>query len=253
MELAPVLKRKFTDDDGMPLAGGKLYTYAAGTTTPKATYQDRDGDAAHTNPIVLDANGECAQIWLDEGGYKFKLDDANDVELWIEDDITTLDEARLASAFYRDVVYITDADSPYVVSQSDNGKLISASPASGAITISLAQISALTLPFNIAIQTTSIANNVTINRGGTDTIGSSGATSKVLSTTNAACHFIAETEPAPDNWSVIDMGTVADGGVTTAKLADANVTREKLAAGAVASKALRSVTTTDSATSAYDI
>jgi hypothetical protein len=39
-------------------SGAKLFTYAAGTTTKQATYSTSTG-TPNTNPIVLDANGEC--------------------------------------------------------------------------------------------------------------------------------------------------------------------------------------------------
>lgn len=73
--------QQFFDDAGEPLAYGKLYTYAAGTTTPKATSATAAGDTAHPNPIILDASGKpdvggC--IFLD-GSYKFVLHDADDV------------------------------------------------------------------------------------------------------------------------------------------------------------------------------
>lgn len=64
----------FTDDNGDPLAGGLLYTYDAGTTTPKATYTTAAGDVAQTNPVVLDAYGR-AVLFLD-GAYKFVLKDS---------------------------------------------------------------------------------------------------------------------------------------------------------------------------------
>ena len=64
--LAPTLKQRFFDTNGAPLVGGKLYSYAAGTTTPKATYTDESLGAANANPIILDANGE-ANVWLDSG------------------------------------------------------------------------------------------------------------------------------------------------------------------------------------------
>jgi hypothetical protein len=39
-------------------SGAKLFTYAAGTTTKQATYSTSTG-TPNTNPIILDANGEC--------------------------------------------------------------------------------------------------------------------------------------------------------------------------------------------------
>jgi len=85
--LTPTPKMQFFAASGAPLAGGKLYTYAAGTTTPLATYTDDTGATANTNPIILDSRGE-ASIWLSGDPYKFKLTDANDVEIWTVDDIT---------------------------------------------------------------------------------------------------------------------------------------------------------------------
>jgi hypothetical protein len=66
---------QFFDNNGAPLAGGLLYTYAAGTTTPQATYTTSAGSIANSNPIVLDSAGRTAnEIWLTNGStYKFLL------------------------------------------------------------------------------------------------------------------------------------------------------------------------------------
>lgn len=74
----PMVFRAF-DVNGLPLAGGKLYSYAAGTTTPLATYTDSSGGTPNTNPIILDAYGE-AVVWLGSNAYKFNLLDANNVQ-----------------------------------------------------------------------------------------------------------------------------------------------------------------------------
>jgi hypothetical protein len=72
--------------DGTAMAGGLLYSYLAGTTTPQNTYTDQSGGTANTNPVVLDANGE-ADVWL-TGIYKFVLKDANGNLQWSEDNIS---------------------------------------------------------------------------------------------------------------------------------------------------------------------
>lgn len=66
---------QFFDNNGVPLAGGLLYAYAAGTTTPLATYTTSAGSIANANPIVLDSAGRTAnEIWLTSGSsYKFIL------------------------------------------------------------------------------------------------------------------------------------------------------------------------------------
>jgi hypothetical protein len=77
---------QFLDDAGNPLSGGKLYTYAAGTTTPKATYTTAAGDISHQNPVELDSAGR-ATIFL-SGAYKFALRTSADVPVRETDNVT---------------------------------------------------------------------------------------------------------------------------------------------------------------------
>lgn len=85
--LSPSPKMQFFDINGEPLVGGKVYTYQAGTTTPLATYTDNTNASANPNPVILNARGEAA-IWIGGLNYKFKLTDANDVEIWTVDYIS---------------------------------------------------------------------------------------------------------------------------------------------------------------------
>ena len=84
--LAPTPKLQFFDANGAPLAGGLLYTYEAGSTTPLATYTDSTGVSANTNPIVLDSRGE-ANVWLAGDIYKFALYTSVGVLIWTVDNI----------------------------------------------------------------------------------------------------------------------------------------------------------------------
>lgn len=94
--LTPVPKIQFFADDGTPLVGGKLYSYAAGTTTPLATYTTYAGTVANTNPVILDSRGE-ANVWLGANVYKLALYDADNALIWTVDNITPEGDAALVS------------------------------------------------------------------------------------------------------------------------------------------------------------
>jgi hypothetical protein len=89
--LSPLPKMQFFSTAGVPLVGGKLYTYAAGTTTPLATYTSQSGATANTNPIILDSRGE-ANVWLSSAAYKLKLTTPADVEIWTVDNVGSGDQ-----------------------------------------------------------------------------------------------------------------------------------------------------------------
>lgn len=86
---------QFFDNNGVPLAGGLIYTYLAGTTTPAATYTSSTGLTAHTNPIVLNAAGRIAtgEVWLTSGvDYKFIVQTALFVQLGSYDNIPSVND-----------------------------------------------------------------------------------------------------------------------------------------------------------------
>lgn len=66
------------DNSGKVLAGGKIYTYSAGSTTAAATYTTATQSVSNANPIILDSSGRLAQeIWLTSGtSYKFVVTDS---------------------------------------------------------------------------------------------------------------------------------------------------------------------------------
>lgn len=86
--LAPSPKFTGLDDNGNPLSAGKLYTYAAGTTTPLATWPQvtLTPGQENANPIILDAAGR-ATIFLSPTSYKFILKTSADVTIWTQDNI----------------------------------------------------------------------------------------------------------------------------------------------------------------------
>jgi hypothetical protein len=80
---------QFFDNNGVPLAGGLIYTYAAGTTTPLTTYTSTTGLVANTNPIVLDSAGRTpSEVWLTSGvSYKFIVKTSTGVQIGSYDNI----------------------------------------------------------------------------------------------------------------------------------------------------------------------
>jgi len=78
--LIPNGKQQYLDANGNPLAGGKVYYYIPYTTTPKNTWQDINLSILNTNPIILDAAGEC--IAWGAGAYRQQVYDVNNNLIW---------------------------------------------------------------------------------------------------------------------------------------------------------------------------
>jgi hypothetical protein len=86
------------DNSGNVLTGGKIYTYAAGTTTPAATYTSSSGITANSNPIILNSAGRVPyEIWLTDGiSYKFVLKDSNDTLIATYDNLSGINSNFIA-------------------------------------------------------------------------------------------------------------------------------------------------------------
>src|SRR6267143_215777 len=84
----PLPRFRAFDANGLPLAGGLLYSYQATSSTPQALLTS-DGSTSAANPVVLDANGE-ADVRLGPNAYKLTLKTSAGVELWTVDNISSL-------------------------------------------------------------------------------------------------------------------------------------------------------------------
>lgn len=104
---APPPKFRAVNSDGLALVGGKVYSYLAGTSTPRDTYV-AVGGSANTNPVILDARGECDLVL--DGNYKLTLTDENDALIWTVDNIRDLtSNGSFANATFTGTLTITSA------------------------------------------------------------------------------------------------------------------------------------------------
>lgn len=201
-----VFKQEF-DNNGAPLAGGKLYTYEAGTSTPKATYTDSTEGTANANPIILDANGRY-DLWLGAGAYKFILHDANDVLISTVDDI----EGDASNVSTYEISTTTNIDSTYA-----NGIILCTSSP----TINLLAASSAGDGFYIDIKNTGVgvvtidpASSETIDSAATLTIGAGVSARIYCDATNWYSIFNTQVNgAAADNQKLI--GVKSGGGLET--------------------------------------
>jgi WD40 repeat protein len=117
--------QRFFDSNGVPLAGGKLYSYNAGTSVPLATYTDQTAATPNPNPVVLDSAGG-AQIWITNAGYKLALTDSLGNAQWTVDQVYLIEPGAVGS------------------SQIANGAVGTAQLAAQAVTTSKIQTGAIT-------------------------------------------------------------------------------------------------------------
>lgn len=98
------------NNNGDPLAGGKINTYLAGSTTNTPTFTTSAGNIQHTNPIILDGAGRVpsGEIWLTAGTiYKFVVSDSADNLIGTFDNINSVGGVPTISNFTGDGVTTT--------------------------------------------------------------------------------------------------------------------------------------------------
>ena len=77
------------DENGEPYSGAKAYFFNASTTTPRSTYTDAALSIPFDHPVVANANGVFPMVYLQQGDYRLRITDANDVTLSDDDGIST--------------------------------------------------------------------------------------------------------------------------------------------------------------------
>jgi hypothetical protein len=101
---------QFFDNNGIILSGGKIFTYAAGTTTPQASYTSASGTTPHANPIILDSAGRVpgGEIWLTDGlVYKFVIETSTNVLIGTYDNITGVNSNFINYTVQEEVITAT--------------------------------------------------------------------------------------------------------------------------------------------------
>ena len=101
LNLSPISNfQQWFNTQGVILVGGLVYTYAAGTTTPIATYTTPQGNIPNANPIQLDSTGSPPQeIWLTGGQvYKFVVTDKANNVIQTIDNVSGINDLTLPSS-----------------------------------------------------------------------------------------------------------------------------------------------------------
>jgi hypothetical protein len=160
------LKAGILDAYGNPLSLGKVYTYEAGTSTPKACYTSADKTSLATNPIILDAYGQATVYG--EGNYSLVIKTAVDIT------ISTLHNFHYSIPTISNKM-ITSISADYSALNTD--QIIKCNTAAGNITLNLPTAVGNSGREITVIKASADANTVILTPSGAETIiGSSSYT-----------------------------------------------------------------------------
>ena len=217
-----------SNSEGLPLSGGKVYVYEAGTTTPTSLYTDSELTVQAPNPIILDGWGR-ARVY-GSGTYRFSIYNADDVL-----------QFTLENASYQIVV---------------NQSLYWGGSATHTVTD--AYVITTSSPFSSYFEGMRIAFIADHENTGPATVAANGLAAKTILKDGAAL----SAADIPDG-SVVDVvydpagnfrlayatvaitTSIADGQITTAKIDDLAVTEAKIAADAVATAKIKNLNVTE--------
>ena len=184
------------DSAGEPLSGGKVYTYAAGTSTNQALYTDAAKTTVAANPVILDSYGK-ASVYGDTT-YKFVIKDAADVTIATIDNLyylvseNSINYAGLsAGAANTYNLTVTPAKTSY--SDGDWFRFIAHQSNSGSAVANVSGLGNFTIKKGSALSTLSASD-----------IGSNGLIDLIYDATNTCFRLVSS---AAGVWAVAQGGT----------------------------------------------
>ena len=186
VNLSPVLNGvSVLGATGLPLSGGFIYTYQAGSSTPLATYTDNNGTIANSNPIVLNPDGRTpSEIWLQSGySYKFQIQTSTGV-------------------------LIQTLDNIYGIPQSSSGGGGGASLPTGTIVIWSGAIGSVPTGFTLCDGTNGtpdLRNSFVIGAGNSYTVGQTGGSKDSIVPSHT--HTAVVTDPGHSHTTFDYVGT----------------------------------------------
>lgn len=176
VSLSPVggAASQFFNAGGVPLYGGKIYTYEAGTTTPKATYTEANGLTTHPNPIILDSAGRVpgGEIWLTSAqAYLFILKTSSEELIGTYDNLygiaagaeNAVTEVQIATAGQTDFVLTSMAYTPGVFTLG-----VYIDGVNQVVNNSYTETSATTVTFVSGLHVGAVVKFININSAATD-------------------------------------------------------------------------------------
>jgi len=160
LALLPLVRQRFfkiTADGLEPLSGGTLQFFIAGTDTPQPVFADSEGDTPLGTTVTLDADGYAPSIYISPIGYKVRLLDEDDVQIFSQDNVEDVGSAFLAYLGQISSEGSKDVESGYEVDEEDNLVTVN-EPTTDPATIVLPSAASRGLPVTIKnVGTTAVA------------------------------------------------------------------------------------------------
>ncbi len=125
--VSPTPRQTFFTNAGVPLNGGLVYTYTAGTLTPQTTYSDTGLSVPISNPIVLNTAGRPQASAIDptevniyySGTLKFVVKDSGGTTEYTSDNVPAVQASTPPLAFPVTVTGGVSGAVPYFDSTTD--------------------------------------------------------------------------------------------------------------------------------------
>jgi hypothetical protein len=136
---------QFSDQNGLPLAGGQLVYKLATTETNLPIYSDPAGAVALANPVVLDASGRLnTPIYVGEAAFKERGLDAVATVVFENDGYTGSPAAITTQEYAKPEQFVAPVSASRSITSADLGRILVCDPTGGDITLTLPPASTIT-------------------------------------------------------------------------------------------------------------